>query len=638
MNLKSLLSLFLLTGSLSAQSQIISTIAGDGIAGYAGDGGPAILAKLDKPECPIFDGSGNLIFTDQINNRVRKISPSGIITTFAGTGVAGSGGDGGPATNAQLNEPVGIVEDFSGNFYVVEWHGYRVRKINSSGVISTFCGTGVAGFSGDGGPAIAAKFNGLEAIAIDSSGNIYLADAFNHRIRKVNTAGIVSTIAGTGIAGYNGDGIAATSAWLNYPYEIRVEPSGEILVADQLNHRIRKISTSGIISTFAGIGSAGFSGDGGLATAAEFNNPTGIFKDPAGNYYVCDKLNARVRKIDAAGIVTTIAGTGISGYSGDGGPAIGAQLNWPQSVNQDLSGNLYISDNLNHCIRKIGSIAPNHPPFFTNGSVQHLTLCVDETDLIVPLNSVLTINDSDVGQLENWSLYTAPSHGSVLAGYSVLSTGAPIVPVGLTYTAVGGYSGTDMFRVIVSDGIASDTVTVNVTINLKPSPGVISGLNTVCPGDSVALTESASGGIWSSSNFTITDISSGGVVAGLLPGNDTIIYTTFNSCGIASAIFPFTVRTYSECHTEVATLQAAPFCSMTVYPVPNNGHFSLLVSSEVDKPYTVEIRNLVGEKVYEAGGASNRSIDLDIPSGAGMYFISLRMERFQKTAYFPVIK
>jgi DNA-binding beta-propeller fold protein YncE len=332
---------------------IITTIAGTGTAGYSGDGGQATSAQLNGPISVAIDSYGNLYIADYASLRIRKVSPSGIITTVAGTGVAGYSGDGGQAISAQLYGPISIAIDGSGNLYFADFYNYRIRKVDTSGIITTVAGTGTQGYSGDGGNATSAQINKSYGVALDSSSNLYVADSDNHRIRKVSPSGIITTVAGTGTAGYSGDGGNATSAQLNNPYSVAIDSSGNLYIADYSNSRIRRVSTSGIITTFAGTGSAGYSGDGGSATSAQFYGPYGVVIDSSSNLYIADYGNHRVRKVSTSGIITTIAGTGSAGYSGDGGSAISAQLNYPMGVTVDSYGNLYIADKSNYRIRKV---------------------------------------------------------------------------------------------------------------------------------------------------------------------------------------------------------------------------------------------------------------------------------------------
>jgi sugar lactone lactonase YvrE len=350
--------LFIILFSLVTAPQVfavlmIDTVAGTGTAGYSGDGGAATAAKLNTPLCITVDSSGNIYIADTYNNRIRKVNTSGIITTVAGNGTVGYSGDGGAATAAQLFYPAGITIDISGNLYIADWRNNRIRKVNTSGIISTVAGTGTAGYSGDGGAATAAQVNNPIGVTIDSTGNIYIADRDNRRIRKVNTSGIISTVAGTGTAGYSGDGGAATAAQLNNPTGVSIDSTGNIYIADLINNRIRKVNTSGIISTVAGTGTAGYSGDGGAATAAMLYNPYQITVDSNDNIYIADTYNNRIRKVDTSGIISTVAGNGTQGHSGDGGDPTGAQLNTPRGVTVDSSGNICIADTNNNRIRKV---------------------------------------------------------------------------------------------------------------------------------------------------------------------------------------------------------------------------------------------------------------------------------------------
>src|SRR5712691_1466420 len=270
------------------------------------------------------------------------VTGSDTIITIAGTGVAGFSGDGGQATSTQLNYPLGVNDDTQGNVFVADTSNNRVRKI-SGGIITTIAGTGTAGFAGDGGQATSAQVNVPGGVAVDAQGNVYIADENNQRVRKISTAGIITTVAGNGVAGYLGDGGQATSAELNFPHGVAVDAQGNVFIVDTSNNRVRVVNTAGIITTVAGNGTAGFSGDGGQATSAELNFPRQVAVDAQGNLYIADTFNHRVRKV-SAGVITTFAGTGVAGFSGDGGAATSAQLNFPRGVALDATGNLYISE------------------------------------------------------------------------------------------------------------------------------------------------------------------------------------------------------------------------------------------------------------------------------------------------------
>ena len=275
------------------------------------------------------------------------------IYTSAGTGVASYTGDGGLATSATIHQPIGCFYDASGNIYISDQQNNCIRKVNTSGIISTIAGTGVPGFSGDGGLATAATIHTPGGVFVDAAGNVYFADGLNNRVRKVNTSGIISTIAGNGTPGYSSDGISATTSELNNPIGVAVDAAGNVYICDQQNHRVRKVNTSGIISTIAGNGVIGYTGDGGLATGAQVSYPNYVTLDATGNIYITDNGNHCIRKINTSGIISTIAGNGSPGYTGDGGLATLAKLYYPAGNRTDSVGNLYIADYGNKLVRKI---------------------------------------------------------------------------------------------------------------------------------------------------------------------------------------------------------------------------------------------------------------------------------------------
>jgi sugar lactone lactonase YvrE len=335
----------------------ITTVAGSGLQGFSGDGGPATSAKLNEPDGVAVDGKGNIYIADLRNGRVRKVSPGGTISTFAGTGVWGYSGDGGPATSAQLYAPQGVAVDGQGNVYIADRNNYRVRKVSAGGTITTFAGTGkcLGGtcFSGDGGPATSAQLYSPSGVAVDGNGNLYIADRDNSRVRKVS-GGTITTIAGTSTKGFSGDGGPATKAQLFYPDAVAVDGIGNVYIADTFNNRVRKVSRGGTISTFAGTGACGRPVDGGPATSATVCNPRGVAVDGQGNVYIGDTNNSRVRKVSPGGTITTFAGTGTCGnVVGNGGPATLAQLCTPWGVAVDRQGNLYIAEEGRSRVRKV---------------------------------------------------------------------------------------------------------------------------------------------------------------------------------------------------------------------------------------------------------------------------------------------
>ena len=334
-------------------SGVISAVAGSGARGFGGDGGSALTAQLNSPHGIALDATGNLYIADYSNNRVRRITAGGIITTIAGNGTVGGGGDGGPAISAQLNLPRGIAVDSTGNVFIADSGNNRVRKVTPAGIISTIAGNGISSFSGDGGPATAAAIWVPTDIAVDTSGNLFIADGGNHRVRKVSS-GVISTVAGSATPGFGGDGGPATAAQLNSPYNIDVDAAGNLFIADRGNARIRRVA-GGVINTIAGLGNPGFSfsGDGGPATSALFDQPEGIAVDTIGNIFVADTGNNRVRLFTLGGFINTVAGRSTSGFSGDVGAANAAMLNGPQGVAVDAAGNVFITDRFNNRIRKV---------------------------------------------------------------------------------------------------------------------------------------------------------------------------------------------------------------------------------------------------------------------------------------------
>jgi sugar lactone lactonase YvrE len=336
-------------------NNIITTVAGNGTGSYAGEGGAATNASMASPLGVALDAGGNLYIADESNNCVRKLDTKGVITTVAGNRTIGYSGDGGKAINARMAHPFDVVLDAAGNLYLADegLANSRIRKVDTNGIITTFAGNGMAGYSGDGGAATSASLGQPVGLALDAFGNLYIADNSNERVRKVNPNGIITTVAGNGTSGYSGDGGAATSASFNTLRGVAVDAAGSLYIADPGNNRVRKVARNGIITTVAGNGSRGYSGDGGAATKAALNRPEGLGLDAAGNLYIADTQNNRIRKVDTTGIIATVAGTGVAGYSGDGGAATSALLNSPCRVALDASGNLYLSDGSNNRIREV---------------------------------------------------------------------------------------------------------------------------------------------------------------------------------------------------------------------------------------------------------------------------------------------
>lgn len=598
----------------NGQAQTISTIAGTGVAGFSGDGGSATAADIKYPWGIALDKAQNLYFTDNGNNRVRMINTTtGVITSIAGTGSSGSSGDGGPATAATFQGVSGIAIDKFGNIFLSENKGHRIRKIDPAGIISTYAGS-IAGFGGDGGPATAAKITSPNEVAVDTFGNVYIPDQSNNRVRMVNTSGIISTIAGIGVGGYSGDGGPATSAKISIPNDIFVAQNGSVFIAENTNAVVRMINTSGIISTFAGTGIVGFSGDGSPATSAKMNGLAGIYLNKFVEMLVCDQDNNRIRKVDASGIINTIAGTGTPGYSGDGGMATATNLYRPNKVIQDIYGNIYIADLENNRIRKINNT--NNLPAFLDGTTKPLALCQGST---ANYSSLVSVSDVDIAQTETWSAGTAPSHGTISSSYSAISTGGTLTPVGLTYTPVSSFAGLDTFVIQLSDGTSTIFDTIYVTVNAKPDAGIIIGNDSICAGTIKTLSDAMAGGAWSSSNSTIATIDpSIGKLTGKAAGIDTINYIVISDNGCSdTASFTVKVKSKSGCVDVVESVATSQADDLTVYPNPSTGAFSLLISSYSNKGASMTIYNIAGLKIMTTQVITNvkKDIQLDVPSG-----------------------
>ncbi|HET6991189.1 MAG TPA: T9SS type A sorting domain-containing protein [Bacteroidia bacterium] len=380
--------LFALLFTTGAGAQTISTFAGNGITGDIGDSGQATSAEMNQPWFMAKDASGNIYISEGNGCVIRKVAPSGIITTIAGTATPGYSGDGGQATAAQLNAPAGMAFDASGNLLFADFANNVIRKIDmATGIITTIAGTGTAGYSGDGGPASAAQFHLPRDVRFDATGNLYVCDWLNHVIRKIDLLGNISTIAGTGTTGYSGDGGQATAALISLPYKLVIDTAGNLFFIDGSNNCVREINTSGIISTVVGTGTSGFSGDGGLATAAQLNIPTSLAFDSIGDLYIADRGNARIRMVSTAGIISTVVGNGTVGDTGDGGPAISAEITTPFDLLFDDSSNLYIAEINSSFIRKV-----TRNPLL--GTEQHSTANNNFVLYPDPNNGVFRINVS----------------------------------------------------------------------------------------------------------------------------------------------------------------------------------------------------------------------------------------------------
>lgn len=490
-----------------SQQYTITTVAGNGTQGFSGDGGAPTSAQLGLPGGIAFDNSGNLYIADGANHRVRMVS-NGTITTIAGTGTAGFAGDGKAATAAQLNDPLSIAVDSAGNIFIADTGNNVVRKI-ASGTITTVAGNNTLGYAGDGGAATSANLYAPAAIVLDSSGNLYIADAGNNVVRKV-ASGTISTIVGG----------SATILQLNHPTGLAIDAAGTLYIADTVNRRIVKFA-SGAATVIAGTGTPAFSGDFGPATKAALNDPTGVAVDLAGNVYIADTFNNRIRKVYASdGTIATIAGTGAANYSGDGGLATSAGLYFPHGVLVNANGQVYVADTTNNAIRLLQVATP----VITDGGVGN---AASFSPQISP-GALATIFGSNFATARAAASLPLPT---TLGGVSVQVAGrsAPMffVSSGQINFQVPWATPPGTAPVTVSvGGVASNTVNVKV---LAAGPGLF----TYSPGRAVVQ----------NSDFTLNTpgnpAKAGSTIVAYLTGSGTV--TPALADGAVTPVSPLTV-------------------------------------------------------------------------------------------------
>jgi sugar lactone lactonase YvrE len=596
-----LLLLMSIVSSTHVQAQNITTIAGTGQQGYSGDGGLAINAQLSNPYGVVVDGSGNIYIADISNTRIRKVDTLGIITTVAGKGVVGYSGDNGPATNAELKYPQSIAVDHIGNLYIADSENNRIRKVDTNGIITTVAGTGEYGYTGDNGPASNAKIGHVYRISVDGSGNLYIADSY-HTIRKVDTNGIITTIAGNGQQGYSGDGGLAINAQLSNPYGAVLDGSGNIYIADLSNSRIRKVDTYGIITTVAGTGVDGYSGDGGAATSGQINKPRSITIDKSGNIYIADVDNNRIRKIDTNGIITTVVGNGQSGYSGDGDIATNASLSTHTGIAFDAAGNLYIADTKNQRIRKVAF------PQSDNANLTSLTL------------SAGTLSPAFSTETYNYSVTVANAVSSISVTPTVEQFDAKVTVNGTPVTnstassAIELNVGNNNITVVVTaeDDSTTKTYTINVTRSANSAP-------------SLASIENKTVNELATLSFTATATDSDG---------DTLIYSLIEAptgAGIDSSSGFFSWTPTKEQGYGVYTLKIR---------VTDSGIPALYAEEEINIMVEPLLRITTyagtGTSGYNSDGGLATSSQLDAPTGittdraGNLYIADTRNHRIRK--------
>jgi large repetitive protein len=545
----------------------INTVAGDAAWIYRGDGLPATSSPIFLPFGIAVDGGGDLYIADSSNDRIRRVDAvSGLMSTVAGNGSVGASGDGGPATSASVNQPSSVAVDGAGNIYFADSANNAIRRVDAStGIISTVAGSlGVQGYGGDGGPATSALFNTPDGIALDGLGNLYIADTGNNVVRLVNLAtGVITPFAGNHTAAYLGDGGPALSAALNNPWSIAISASGAVYIADQNNHAIRVVS-SGNISTIAGNGTPGFSGDGGPASGAILNSPAAVAIDPAGNIYIADSGNNRVRKINAvSGVIATIVGNATETFSGDGGPANQAGLYGPYALIIDGAGDLFVADVFHNRIRKITSNAATLS--YLTIRVNRVSATQDETlendgNLPLDISSLLAGANSQLDPIATTCSSSAP-----LAVAVDCIIGAQFAP-----TVIGN-------PVLGSITITSDSPNSPQTIKLT---GQVMTLN---PSTAVLTSTGSPSALGAPVTFTATLTSTGVTPTGtvtFLDGTTSIGTGTLSATGVAQlTTASLALGTHTITASYAGDSNTSPTVSNAVSQVVKNGTTVLLQSS-----------------------------------------------------------
>ncbi len=571
-------------------AQNITTVAGMGGSGYNGDGIPATAAQLNVPLGIIKNTSGEVIFADAYNSRIRKISITGIISTIAGGGfdtldgpamsaslrgglrsiandtlgniyftegccvrkidtagnihtIAGaylrfiSSGDGGAATAAGFEGANWIILDKIGGIYVAE--NNKIRYIDNHGIISTVAGTGASGFSGDGGAATSAQFNGVLSVALDSNRNLFVLDCFNYRVRKIDTFGIITTTVGTGSSGFSGDGAAATAARIKLSASISIDSRNNLYIMDAGNCRIRKVTSTGTIVTIAGNGGVGYSGDGIAATAANLDNPSGAFIDGSGNVYISEYGPNRIRKIDTFGFITTIAGMGNPGFTGDGGSATAARLFAPQPIAVDRIGNLFIFDGFNRRIRKvstsgiISTIAGNGTIGETgDGGPASSALLGSVTSIIIDKNGSLLLNEEGVGAIRKIDTFGNITRFAGTGPWTYSGDGSPATATSMFPAAIAVDTNNNVFVADIMNSrvlkISNSGIVTTIAGNGTPGDSLDGGPATAACVSPWHVSTDKRGNVYVGTVTKIRKISATGIISRIagtdsIPTSDTAI-------------------------------------------------------------------------------------------------------------------
>jgi hypothetical protein len=606
--------LLLLLFPFFASGQIITTIAGTGTVGFSGDGGPATAADINSSIDLLADGSGNIYLLSLSGCNLRRIDPSGIITTFAGTGIAGFSGDGGPAIAAQFNATAGMAMDAAGNIYIADFGNYRIRKIDFTGTVTTIAGDGFPGHTGDGGPALSARITPAGAVSVGPDGTVYFVT--ENSVRSIDPAGIIHTVAGYVTSGFSGDGGPATAARFNIIQGMDVDTAGNIYIADRFNHRIRRVSAAtGIITTICGNTGTTTMGDGGPASAASLNLVHCIACDRAGNIYLaCD--DSRIRVINAAGIISTFAGTGTPGFAGDGGPATAALLAGPFSITTDCKGTVYYGETVATYCRIRAITVPQYAPVYAEGSVANIRMCMSTAKNI---DTLLTLSDGNSGQQLNWSVLLPAAHGTAAAAGTVTTTGGTLMPAGFSYTPAIGYSGADSFTVVATDcGNLSDTIMVRVLVDSIAFAGAVSGADTLCAGNTALYAATRAGGTWSSSNTAVATAGISGVVTAVAPGTALISYRITNTCGTHAVQHPVVIVPAAACAVGMPPI-AATDAGFSILPNPGTGTFTLQLPAAI--PAAVVVTDVTGRTIKQLSAYGSMILELSVPGG--LYFITV---------------